>query len=250
MRAGFEVVTALALPAGARVDKRVPKKILTEQGAFAGGDKRKIQEGVEELVWVAALKPSNIAVAEYRDDTREYLEIAVLLAVFRKEVKKDRLVELIHRAIPYPVMLVVEQDGVINFSLVHKRASEGEYGKVVLDGEIVYASLDGHTVSEKDFLGALSISGQPSLNLLTLYQGWIDKITAFNIARITGSFLVAGNGDMRLSNFKEYEKIQARLKEMRVSADKESQMNRRVEINLEIQRLESKLKQVIEMLKR
>ncbi len=72
------VIAALALPAEARVDQRVPKKLLMEQGAPTAADKRQIQDGIEELRWVAALKPSNIGVPAYRDDVREYLEIAVL----------------------------------------------------------------------------------------------------------------------------------------------------------------------------
>jgi hypothetical protein len=65
------VIAALALPSEARVDRRVPKKLLVEQGAPTSADKRQIQEGIEELNWVAALKPSNIGVPAYRDDVRE-----------------------------------------------------------------------------------------------------------------------------------------------------------------------------------
>ena len=43
------VINALAMPPDARVDKRVPKKMLLEQGAPTAADKRKIQEGVEEM---------------------------------------------------------------------------------------------------------------------------------------------------------------------------------------------------------
>ena len=37
-----------------------------------------INDGIEELLWLAALKPTTIGVPDYRDDVREYLEIAVL----------------------------------------------------------------------------------------------------------------------------------------------------------------------------
>ncbi len=250
MRMISDVLAALALPVQARLDKRVPKKLLVEQGAFAPGDRRKIQDGLEELVWAAALKPSNIAVAEYRDAVRESLEIAVLSVILKPEATKSRLVELIHRAIPYLVILVAEQGRCIDISLAHKRASEGEAGKVVLDGEIVSVSLNGAVAVEKDFLGSLSVATQPLGNLFVLYQGWMDKLTAFKVAQITGGFVTTGDTAGRLECFKEYEALQDKLKELRGLAGKERQISRRVELNLEVQQLDARLKQIVEILKR
>jgi hypothetical protein len=71
------VIEALALPTHARVDQRVPKKLLLEQGAPTAVDKRQIQEGIDELFWIAALKPNLIGAPAFRDEVREYLEIAV-----------------------------------------------------------------------------------------------------------------------------------------------------------------------------
>src|ERR1035441_10112431 len=127
------VINALALPADARVDQRVPKKLLTEQGAPTAADKRQIQDGIEEMIRVAALKPTNIAVPAFRDDVREYLEIAVLAVTLRSAAKPSRLIELIHRAIPYPLVLVVAHGGAVSLSLAHKRWSQGETGKVVIE---------------------------------------------------------------------------------------------------------------------
>lgn len=80
-----EVITALCLPADTLVNQRVPKKLLLENGAPTGADKRQINEGIEELTWVAALKPGTIGVPEFRDGVREYLEIAVLSLTLRPE---------------------------------------------------------------------------------------------------------------------------------------------------------------------
>src|SRR5215471_9089539 len=98
-----DIISALDLPISSRVDQRVPKKLLIENGAPTAADKRQINEGIEELLWVAALKPTTVGVPEFRDDSREYLEIAVLQLVLRDGAKATRLVELVHRAVPYPV---------------------------------------------------------------------------------------------------------------------------------------------------
>ena len=46
---------------------------------------------------------------EYRDAAREYLEIAVLKLTFHSNARPGRLTELVHRAVPYPVL--VDKDG-------------------------------------------------------------------------------------------------------------------------------------------
>ena len=117
----MDVLAALSLPPESRVDQRVPKKLLVENGAPTAADKRQINEGIEELMWLAALKPTTIGVPEYRDAVREYLEIAVLSLTLRPTAKGGRLMELVHRAIPYPVLLLSQQPQVITLSLAHKR---------------------------------------------------------------------------------------------------------------------------------
>src|ERR1019366_9481006 len=101
---GDALLAALDLPAGSRLDQRVPKKLLLENGAPTAADKRHINEGIEELLWLCALKPTTMGVPEFRDDVREYLEIAVLRLTLRVGAKTRRLVELVHRAVPYPVL--------------------------------------------------------------------------------------------------------------------------------------------------
>ena len=106
-----DVVSALCLPDSARVDQRVPKKLLLENGAPTASDKRLITDAIEDIQWLAALKPNTIGVPEYRDTQREYLEVAVLAVSLRGVIKPaslSRLAELVHRAVPYPVLLLLD----------------------------------------------------------------------------------------------------------------------------------------------
>jgi Domain of unknown function (DUF4391) len=240
------VISALALPPDARVYKRVPKKLITEQGAPTAADKRQIQDGIEELLWVAALKPTNIAVPAFRDEVREYLEIAVLTAALRAGAKPGRLIELIHRAIPYPLVLVAAQGDTVTLSLAHKRWSQGETGKVVIEDVHRTAPFrpDAPKADEALFLASLAVSSLPNRDLFALYQGWLDRVAALEAARITGTFAVPDSAD-RVSALREGLDTQARLQRdiatLRAQAEREKQVNRRVELNLTIKRLESQL---------
>lgn len=237
------LLDSLALPAEVRVDLRVPKKLLVEQGMPTAADKRQVQDGIEELFWVAALKPNNIGVPAFKDETREYLEIAVLTATLRKAAKPTRLTELIHRAIPYPVVLWIEQEGTVSLSLAHKRWSQGEAGEVVLEEMRRTASFQAGSPTEHEvaFLGSLAISRLPARNLYSLYQGWLDRVVVLEAAAITGSFALPDTAERAAAQrdaLVTHAKLQRDLARLRAQAEREKQVNRRVELNLAIKRLE------------
>ena len=233
---------ALALPPEALIDRRVPKTVLIENGVFASGDRRRIREGIEELRWLAALKPATVGVAEYRDAAREYLEIAVLKLVLRPSVRADRLVELIHRAVPYPVLLIAWRERALEISLAHKRRSLGEEGKAVIDGEIVAAPFDSECADEPAvaFRKALALARQPRSTLYALYRGWVDTVQALLAARETGAFSLpateAAAAD-REAALRECRRLDNRIAEIGSAGGKEKQMSRRVEMNMELARL-------------
>lgn len=238
------LIAALELPASARVDQRVPKKLLTEHGAPTAADKRAINDGVEELFWVAALKPNTIGVPDFRDEVREYLEIAVLQLHLRPGAKAARLIALAHRAVPYPVLLLTARPEGIGVSAAHKRWSQGETGKTVLDGDIVDAQLedgqDPHVVAA--FREALAVNRQPRVSLLELYQGWIDTLHAFQAACKTGRFALTdtpASAAARREALSVCARLEAEVARLRGAAAREKQMARQVALNLELKRIEA-----------
>ena len=246
------VIDALGIPPSALVEQRVPKKLLLEHGAPTAADKRQIQDGIEEIVWVAALKPTNIGVPAFQDAVREYLEIAVLTVELRPAAKPARLVELIHRAIPYPLVLATGQSGSVSLSLAHKRWSQGETGKVVIeDVRLVALSLDDPSNQEDAFLASIAVSRLPSQNLFTLYDGILAQFSALEASRITGAFAKPDSTE-HASTLREglerHTSLQRDLNLLRARAAKEKQINRRVELNLEVKRMEAELASIKESL--
>lgn len=238
-----DLIAALDLPAGAHVGQRVPKKLLVEHGAPTAADKRRINDGIEDVHWIATLKPTTIGVPLFRNEVREYLEIAVLAATLRADAKVGRLVELIHRAVPYPVLLIVSQGDRLALSLAHKRWSQGEAGVTVLDGDVVTTELvtgdgDGYNAL---FRESLALTRVPRAHLQALYQGWMNALLALMAARLTGSFTPAGSPERaaaRQDALRECERLDTEIARLRAAAAKERQVARQVELNLELKRLE------------
>jgi hypothetical protein len=241
-----DVVAALDLPAGAMVGQRVPKKLLTENGTPTATDRRAINDGVEELLWVAALKPNTIGVPAYRNELREYLEIAVLHLILRAGSKAPRLIALTHRAVRYPVLLLAARPDGASVSAAHKRWSQGEAGKTVLDGDVVEASLNAardDTVA-RAFSDALALNHQPRLSLHALYQGWIDTLFAFQPACKTCRFALSdspASAAARREALAACARLEAEIARLRAAATREKQMARQVALNLELKRIEAEL---------
>ncbi len=263
-----DVVKALALPERARVDQRVPKKMLAEHGAPTAADRRLLTDGIEELQWIAALKPGTVAVPEHRADGREYLEVAVLSVQVRATHGKAsqwlRLAELVHRAVPYPVLLIqaltqgaaaASEDSTptqptqLALSLAHKRAAQNEAGKVVLDGELVRSELLGIDPGAASVVGplleAMALDRQPHQDLMALYQGWMDCLTAAEAARLTGNFRLPSGPTAAAAQrdaLRACQRLEQEAARLRSLAAKERQIAKQVDLNLELQRLDARLR--------
>lgn len=237
------MVTALDLPNAAQVNRRVPKKLLLEHGAPTAADKRLLNDGIERVQWVATLKPTTVGIAAFRDEAREYLEIAILGVMLREGTNSPRLVELVHRAVPYPVLAISGSGSWVQISLAHKRWSQGEIGKTVLDGSVVTVDCpDSGDPYQGPFLAALKVDSQPRNSLLSLYQGWMDVVLALQAARRTGRFELYEAGDRlaaRRDALLECARLEVEVVRLRASAAKEKQMSRRVELNLALKRVEA-----------
>lgn len=252
------LISALGLPASCRVDQRVPKIMLIENGAPTSADKRLINDSIEVIQWHAALKPNTVGVAQYRDDEREYLEIAVLCVTARhasagdaavnKRINTTRLAELIHRAVPYPVLLLLTAPRGVFLSLAHKRWAHNEAGKVVLDGEPTAVGISVNDTpglsAEHPFVQALALTRQPQASLLALYQGWMDCLTAWQAAQLTGRFTITNTPALaaaRREALRSYQALEQESARARAQAGKEKQLARQVELNLALKRIDAEL---------
>ena len=258
-----QLISALRLPAEATVSQRVPKKMLAEnltsRGMATSADRKLLQEQIDEVTWVAALKPTNAGIPVYQDEVRSYLELAVLSVRLREgsqiapipakvSPSVARLAELVHRAIPYPVLLVLDDNARLYLSLVHIRWAQKEADKAVLDGDLIQgvfvhngspaaSVMDADTVNA--FINAMDLSKQPRTDLLTLYQGWMDTLSAWQAAAVTGRFECVSpqQATARRAALRRCHELDAQISSLRAAASKEKQMARQVATNLEIKAL-------------
>ncbi len=239
-----DIIAALQLPEQARVNQRVSKKLLIENLAPTAADRQQINEGIEEVQWVAALKPGNCGIPAYRDSQREYVEVAVLHLTLRPSARPARLIELLHRAVPHPTLLLLSTPESVQLSLSHKRWAQNETGKTVLDGEITTATAPASPQITTAFLNAVSLERQPRSDLGVFYQGWMDTLLALQTAQHTGSFRAVNSpldATARRQALQACVELQGQIATLRAQAQKAQQIARQVELNLQLKQLQQAL---------
>ena len=212
-------------------------------------NKRAIVDGIDELHWLATLKPTTIAVPAAIEAGQGFAEIAVIAAQLRPTARVARLTELIHRAIPYPVLLLTQggQNHTKSvLSVAPKRPALNEGGKLVVERVVATSSFNPLLPSpiERAFLERLALALVPARNLSTLYAGWLARIEAFQAAVLSGHYMVRddpGAIEQRRAVLGTHADLAWEIAGLRARAKRERQLNRLVDLNMQIQRLEARL---------
>ncbi|MCA9231980.1 MAG: DUF4391 domain-containing protein [Planctomycetales bacterium] len=237
---------ALAFPTSCALGKRVFKKLFVESGALTAGDKRALSESALTITWQYTLKPTTIAVSAYRTEEYEYDEIAVIEMALANRRADSRLAEVVHRTIPYPVLLILADDDGLQLSAAPKRLSQSEQNQVVTAYLVSTSWLDGQirTAIEDDFIDSLQLSKLPQSHFKALYDGWVQRIVALDCAELSGTFDIApdrGSADRRAAlNACRATEREARSLRARLRA--EPNFARQLELNTQLKRLETHLR--------
>lgn len=234
----------LSFPEKALLEKRIPKKQFLETGRLAGNDKKLFRDNVKNVYWQYTLKPSTCPVLPYQDNEREYLEVAILHVELSAQKGLTRIAEIIHRIIPYPMMLVISNNEEnLSFSIAPKRFSQSEQGAYVTESFLTTSWLEEISTSpQSEFVASLNWNTLSLSNYGALYKEWIDRFIAFESAGKTGSFRL-GNSENRQSLLNYYRQIETQISELK-SQLKKAAFNKQVELNTEIKKKEQELKQL------
>ena len=248
------LLDALQLPASCRLGARITKKMLLENAKTLPADRKAITNDVENVAWQYTLKPSTIAIVPYADDEREYDEIAVLEATLKSPKNASRIAEVIHRSIPYPLILGVCHDDRQLLSLAPKRFSRSEKGATVAEefASTGWMRLTSRTAIEAAFVDSIASWKLPQSNYFAFYSALVDRVVALRTACRTGEYhVVSGRAlrEARLRLLAEADVLEAQARECRVALTREGQFNRKVELNSMIKQIEERLTVVARELK-
>jgi uncharacterized protein (DUF2267 family) len=238
-----QLYEAFAFPSSCKLGKRVFKKLFHQSGALTVADKRALSQAATAITWQFTLKPSTVPLLPYRDDEHEVDEIAVLEVTLSDRRQAKRIRELVHRSIPYPLLLVLADDAGAQLSVAPKRVSRADRSRILADTFDATPWLDGDARSseEQAFLNSLALSGLPRTHFHALYQAWVQRVVALTCAELSGRFRLAPTEPLadRRSRLDACRVTERELQSLRAALRAETAFARKVELNIQIKAIEA-----------
>lgn len=244
------LASAFSLPPG-EPPRRVPKATLAEHAPTAS-DRKLIESKLARLDWIAAINPATTGIAAGSADGLT-IDTINLLAAQTRGPMPPRLAEIIHRAIPKPVVLIhrdVSGEAGAALSLAPKRAAEREADRVVTT-----ALFDTGTLSELDrtFLKALSLPHLPTHDLAALYVGLIERTEAIAAARAFGRAFRLPKSQPELADWREALAAvtlhRAEIAGLTAAIRKECRLSIKVELGEKVRQTKIRLDELKDLLK-
>ncbi len=236
----------MIIPESCRLSKRVYKKLFHENAKLSATDKKALRDDVDTILWQYTFKPTTIPIQPYEDDQREYHEVALLQVNLKQTGRVNRLAEIVHRAIPYPLFVVFVFDTVCSISLAHKRFSQAEKNAIVAEGfqATGWLDLSNPTDNQVPFLESLDISTWPHTHFFAFYRAVMDRVIALACAEHSGHYsLEIPNGlsiDDQVIKLKQIEKLQQEKSEIQGKLRKEKNLGTQVQLNTRIKQIKDR----------
>jgi hypothetical protein len=239
----------LQLPENCLLEKRIYKKLFYENTRMNATDKKWFTADIESITWMYTMKPELTVIKAFEEEHFSYEEVTVVELEISSSSHLKRLSDIIHRSIPYPLLLIFRENETLFFSIADKRynLADGQAATLmalwVTDG----FTQAGLTTAQEFFLQQLAYSKQPKIHLKSFYHNWIEAFRAYEVAAITGTFSMeteTAKREARIEQLAAYRDTEQQLQELKSELKKQASFSEKVNLNVQIKSLENELKTI------
>lgn len=234
--------------------RKLDKKMFYDKGDLSKEDKRIFIDYIDRIEMSYVLNSSTLNIAPFVNDEYYYEAIVYLKVKLKQKDKIDKISKIINNNIPNPLVIIYEFDEQYSISTAIKRLSKTEKNKTIVEESNTTNWLDISNLSENDkkFIESISLRKIPYTNLFDFYKTINNKIYIFNMSDKIGEYEDISDKKTLEENKKiseQIEKLEAELKKTLSKLKRESQFNKKMELNVkatqinkEIENLKGKLK--------
>ena len=225
-------------PGTCSVDQRIGKALFADNGPLTPGDRRTFRNEISEIICSYILDENHgIMLTPYSDDEHDYTCLAQVDVFLKKPGKVVRVAELCHRAMPYPLIVILHDGDSMMFSMAEKRFSRDGKENVVLE-HVTHTDWMQETALA-DFRTAADFSKNRKLGFRELYRHYMALLDVLQCAGITGKFKEDGlTPEERRRLLEELHQLELKLAGIKVEASKETELSRQVELNVQAKQIE------------
>ena len=226
----------MKMPQKAIVNRFLAKNRFYTMADMTTAQQRIFTQDLERMTLIALFNRESTNISPYKDEHREYNEVAVLSAELRKKESAEIITKLIMSAIPYPALVVLYYEDELSFAVAHHRINLADSSKDVLE-EIYSTQFTGsyHKTLEK-----LSYPNLDKGNMFGLYSSIVDVVIGENLERRN---ILATTPEQSRQMLEQIEKLETEIEGLKAQLKKEPQFNKKMELNIQIKKLEEKLEQ-------
>lgn len=243
------MVDFFAFPEKCRTNQRIPKTIFATEGLETVGDRKLIQKDVAAIVCTCVLtaEETNLSVCEGAEYTFDCL--ALLEVTLRNSMRLERIAELCHRAIPYPLLLVFhDAQGRVMLSMAEKRFRKDGRESAVLERVLNTAWHTVETLTDFRKIAGFTLFKRSNFEQLHVY--YLQLLEALNCASVTGGVPSVTTDPMhRRRLLTALHQVAQEITAIKAQVKRESQFPRKVELNMTAKRLMKKQEAIVEQLK-
>ena len=267
----------MALPEAAFLGTRITKKMLNDSAshngiALSAQEKLLISDVLQSIEWRYTLKPDTVNIAAWVTDQLDYAEVALLHVRLKPQPTASdnqqhasftKLATLLHKLIPYPLLVAAEQGEALALSLADKRINQADKTKWVVEQVYHTPWFSPHHLSgeQQVFLLDFSLKNAATLHYYALYQDLIAMLIALQTSGISGRYLAKNqalqqaqavahsaqpslgasvadqSNSEKVALLKQLASLEAQLNAIRNKLKKETQMNIKMQLNVEARQL-------------
>lgn len=242
------------VPERAIINKKISKAFFMRNFELSSADKKALNE-ILVMDWLANIKPSNANINMVHNEIYIYEEFQIMTCTIAGNLIKgsiDRVINLFQKHIPYPIVLVVENADEFVINVCDKKINQVDKSKRTIEAYInspTISKLYKNEIVDAFFKG-LDFAVLDKTNLETLYKSYTSAIVQYQTAQVTGSFnnRSSARTEDDLKHLERIQKIEKEIITLSNQIKKETQLNTRVSLNVEIQKKRKEISTITNLL--
>lgn len=250
-------ISILQLPEKCLVKKKITKAFFKRNFELTTSEKTLLEDfsTVTGIDWIASISPVNANIPAFVDADSTYEELQVIALQTSNEQyerNKIKLADLIQKFVPYHVLLIVYCEDSFMLNLCLKRINLIDPNKRVVDKSFYTESISFLSQESKmeAFFKGMNFASLDKTNLKIVYDSYIQQVIALKTAEIKGEYTprTSERTKQDVQYLEEIGAIEKELLQLQSQAKKETQMNRRIKLNAEIQQKRKAIEQLKELI--
>ncbi|QEE50702.1 DUF4391 domain-containing protein [Flavobacterium alkalisoli] len=237
----FNYNNIFGLPERTLLNKKITKSFFLKNFELTAAEKKLLND-IPNINWFASIKQSSVNVSPVKTSAYSYEEIQIIIITLSDNITENlanKYIQFVQKYIPYHSIVIAEDDNYFMINVSEKRINLADTNKRIIERDLSTQLLSKLYKNESinTFFQVINFSALNKNNLETLYKSYIGAIVQLKTATVTGKFNLRGSNRTAedLLTLEKIENLEKEIITLSNQIKKETQLNQKVSLNIEIQ---------------